>query len=199
MKLEHPLCIFYSSIGISVFVRVKWGQYMDIDYLYIRKIKNGDTQAGERLIRKYYPEILRYCYLHIPDRGYAEDMTQETFVCFFDSLKRYDHQGKTRNYLYTIAANLCRNYYKKIKELPMDDVTEQKVEPIPKVETKLDIYAALNQLPLELKEVTILYFFRDRTQKEIASILNISPTLVRRRLERSKQHLREFLEKEERG
>lgn len=88
---------------------------MGIDYLYICQIKNGDAKAGERLIRKYYPEILRYCYLHIPDRGYAEDMTQETFVRFFDSLKRYEHRGKTQKYLYTIAANLCRNYHKKLK------------------------------------------------------------------------------------
>lgn len=79
----------------------------------------------------------------------------------------------------------------------MDDAPEQQIEIIPKVETKLDIYAALNQLPIELKEVTILYFFRDRTQKDIAGILGISQTLVRRRLERSKQQLREFLEKEE--
>ena len=188
---------FYSAINTSASACEKWGQHMDIDYLYICQIKNGDAKAGERLIRKYYEEILRYCYLHVPDRGYAEDMTQETFERFFDSLKRYEHHGKTKNYLYTIAANLCRNYHKKIKDVPMDDVPEQRVEPIPKVETKLDVYAALDQLPIELKEVTILYFFRDRTQKEIASILGISQTLVRRRLERSKQRLREFWEKEE--
>lgn len=188
---------FYSSIDTSASSCAEWGHNMDIDYLYICQIKNGDAKAGERLIRKYYEEILRYCYLHIPDRGYAEDMTQETFVNFFDSLERYDHQGKTKKYLYAIAANLCRNYHKRIKELPLDDVPEQRIETIPKVETKLDIYAALNQLPIELKEVTILYYFRDRTQKEIANILGISPTLVRRRLERSKQQLREFLEKEE--
>lgn len=169
---------------------------MDIDFLYICQIKNGDIDAGERFIRKYYPEILRYCYLHISDRGYAEDVTQETFVRFFGSINRYEHQGKIRNYLYTIATNLCRSYYKKIKEVSIEDIPEQRIEPIAEVETKIEIYTALSQLPIELREVIILYFFRECSQKEIAEILGISQTLVRRRLERAKQQLRVFLEKE---
>lgn len=38
---------------------------MDLDFLTIHQIKNGDAQAAEGFIRKYYPEILRYCYLHM--------------------------------------------------------------------------------------------------------------------------------------
>lgn len=167
---------------------------MDIDFLTICRIKNGDAQAGEHLIRKYYPEILRYCYRHIPDSGYAEDITQETFALFFRALGQYEHREKTLNYLYTIATNLCRNYYKKAKEIPMEELPEQPKDTISHIESKLDIHAALNRLPIELQEVTILYFFRDRTQKEIAIILGISPTLVRRRLERAKQQLRTLLE-----
>lgn len=170
---------------------------MDLDFLTIHQIKNGDRQAAERFIRKYYPEILRYCYLHISDRGYAEDMTQETFEHFFSALNRYQYRGKTKNYLYTIAANLCRDYYKKCRELPTDDLPEQSVELIPQVDMKLDVHTALDCLSIELREVTILYFFRNRTQKEIAKILGISQTLVQRRLERAKEQLREFLEKEE--
>ena len=91
---------------------------MDLDFLTIHQIKNGDAQAAEGFIRKYYPEILRYCYLHISDCGYAEDLTQETFEHFFSTLNRYQYRGKTKNYLYTIAANLCRDHYKKSREFP---------------------------------------------------------------------------------
>lgn len=170
---------------------------MDLDFLTVLQIKKGNTQAGEKLIRKYYPEILRYCFLHLSDRTYAEDMTQETFVRFFTSLERYQPRGQVKNYLYTIAANLCRDYYKKIRELPVEELPEQLTEPIPRAEEKLDVSAALGRLPMELQQVVILYFFRDFSQKEIAGILKISPTLVRRRLERAKEQLRVFLEEEE--
>lgn len=170
---------------------------MDLDFLTIHQIKNGDAQAAEGFIRKYYPEILRYCYLHISDRGYAEDLTQETFEHFFSTLNRYQYRGKTKNYLYTIAANLCRDHYKRSREFPSEDLPEQPVEPISQAETKMDVYTALSRLSYELREATVLYFFQDRTQNEIAKILGISQTLVQRRLERAKEQLRVILEKEE--
>ena len=33
----------------------------------------------------------------------------------------YHYRGKTLNYLYTIAGNLCKDYLKKVKEIPMEE------------------------------------------------------------------------------
>ena len=79
---------------------------MDKDFLLINKMKNGDESAMESFVCRYYPKILCYCHYHVSDKGYAEDITQETFVKFFGALSVYRHHGKALNYLYTIAANL---------------------------------------------------------------------------------------------
>ena len=50
---------------------------MDLDLLLIQRMKSGDNAAIESFIRKYYPQILQYCRLHVHDPGYAEDLTQE--------------------------------------------------------------------------------------------------------------------------
>lgn len=78
-------------------------------------------------MEKYYPAILRYCRLHIDDYGYAEDMAQETFARFFRTLRQYRHYGKAANYLYAIAANACRDYYRQSKnrELPTEQLPDQ--------------------------------------------------------------------------
>ena len=60
-----------------------------MDFLLIKKVKNGDDQAGEQLIRKHYSSIYQYCFLHLRDRDLAEDMTQETFSRYFESLEMY--------------------------------------------------------------------------------------------------------------
>ena len=91
---------------------------MDGDFLLLHRMQNGDDQAIESFVRKYYPKILRYCHLHIKDSGFAEDLTQETFARFFRTLHQYQHYGKAANYLYVIAGNLCRDYYRKPEELP---------------------------------------------------------------------------------
>ncbi|MDO4169907.1 MAG: sigma factor [Lachnospiraceae bacterium] len=71
---------------------------MDFDFLLMKKVKNGNREASEQFIKKYYPVIYQYCFLHIHDRHDAEDMTQETFVRFFQSLQTYNERGKAKYY-----------------------------------------------------------------------------------------------------
>lgn len=52
---------------------------MIADFLLVQKIRNGDNQAGNQLVEKYYSSIYQYCYLHTHNQEYAEDMVQETF------------------------------------------------------------------------------------------------------------------------
>ena len=84
-------------------------------------MKQGDEDAFDVFIRRYYGDILRYCAYRCADTGCAEDLTQETFVRFFEKLSDYRHMGKAKNYLYTIAGNLCRNEYKRQAGVPMEE------------------------------------------------------------------------------
>ena len=67
---------------------------MGFDFLLMQRVKNGDGEAGEQFVKKYYPAIYQYCFLHIHDCHCAEDMAQETFTRFFESLHTYRDYGK---------------------------------------------------------------------------------------------------------
>lgn len=171
---------------------------MDADFLLIRKIKQGDDTAFDSFVHKYYKEILTYCSYHCPDKGYAEDLAQETFVRFFANLPAYQYKGKTKNYLYTIAGNLCRDYFKKKKELPADEMELQdaagaEVHPMEHVLDKLMIEWALQQLPEELREVVVLYYFQGLKLAEAADTLQIGLSLVKYRLKQAKKQLKILL------
>lgn len=169
---------------------------MDLDFLLIQKMKMGDEQAIDVFVRKYYPEIFRYCRLHIRDYGYAEDMTQETFAKFFGTFGQYRHYGKALNYLYVIAANVCKDYYRKKSELTMEELPEKADYVIEKINERLDVNAAVEKLPEELKEVAILFFFQEIKQKEIGEILGIGLPLVKYRVKRARELLSAWLGKE---
>lgn len=165
-----------------------------MDFLLVKKAKNGDEQAGEQLIRKYYAAIYQYCFLHLCDRDLAEDMAQETFTRFFEALQTYTDYGKLKNYLYRIAGNIIKNYYKKKKELLVEEMSEIPGSDMRDAEIRMDIEQAIDRLPKELKEITILFFFQDLKQKDIAKLLDINLSLVKYRISRAKKLLSEYLE-----
>lgn len=163
------------------------------DFLLIQKIKNGESEAGERLIKKYYSSVYQYCFLHIRDNNYAEDFTQETFARFFESLKTYKEYGKTKSYLYCIAGNIIKNHYAKKKDLLLDEIPEIPENTMTDIEIRMDIEHAIDELSDEMKEVVILFFFQGLKQKEIAEVLNIKLSLVKYRISKSKKILAEYL------
>ena len=167
---------------------------MDFDFLLIQKAKNGDREAGEHLVKKYYSAIYQYCILHIHDCHEAEDMTQETFVRFFESLKTYQECGKAKNYLYCIAGNIVRNYYRKRKAMPIAELPEGANNVMKDIEIRMEIEEAVDSLPNELKEVVILFFFQGLRQREIAELMNIKLSLVKYRIGRAKRLLADCLE-----
>lgn len=169
---------------------------MDQDYFLVQKMRMGDEKALETFVTKHYPAILKYCRLHIDDGGYAEDMAQETFAHFFQTLKHYRHYGKAANYLYVIAANACRDYYRQKKELPMEQLPEKPDERVENPETLAEVRAAFTSLPDEVREVAILYFVQERKQKDIAAVLGIGLPLVKYRISRARELLTAYLGKE---
>ena len=64
------------------------------------------------------------------------------------------------------------------------------------IEIRIDIERALEQLPEEIKEIVILFFFQGLKQKEIADLLNIKLSLVKYRVSKSKELLAKQLEVE---
>ena len=65
------------------------------------------------------------------------------------------------------------------------------------LDLRMDVHMALERLPQELREVTILYFFQKVRQKEIARILGISLPLVKYRIQRAKELLTIYFGKED--
>lgn len=103
-----------------------------------------------------------------------------------------------KNYLYTIANNLCINHMKKVKEIPTRQ--EELAEKIEMGEQKKDmvlnrisIESALEKLPDELKEVIVLYYFEELKITEIAETLSVTVPLVKYRLRQAKIQLKRIL------
>ena len=138
-------------------------------------------------IEQQYDKLLRYCYMKLRDRTLAEDITQETFIRFFES-KDYHSIGKEMAYLYTIARNLCIDSFRKQKDELIEDLPA-KIQEMPesrdKVESIVDrvsIEQALDSLTADEREAVVLRFSGELSVEDIAKSMDISRFAVRRRI-----------------
>ena len=205
MKKIKFILSFYCSQSLYIIERdiyfelliMRKGDFVYNDFLLIRKMKQGDDNAFDLFVHKYYQEILSYCYHHCFDQTYAEDLTQETFIRFFTRLSDYHYKGKTLNYLYTIAGNLCKDYLKRTKETLLEENAFEEENQTEQILNRVLIEQILEQLPDDSREVLTLYYFQELKLTEISDTLQIGLPLVKYRLQKARKQLRELLGKEE--
>lgn len=70
----------------------------------VQQIRSGDQQAWERLINLYEGRLLAFAVRRVRDRSSAEDIVQETFIGFLNSLPNFDEKRELQTYLFTIAS-----------------------------------------------------------------------------------------------
>ncbi|MEG1947416.1 MAG: RNA polymerase sigma factor [Lachnospiraceae bacterium] len=75
-------------------------------------------------LQEQYEKIYAFCYFKVHNREVAEDITQETFLKYFETTQ-YLEKGKKLAFLYTIARNCCNDYFRKTKQTTdIDDFHE---------------------------------------------------------------------------
>lgn len=164
------------------------------DARQIRKLKKGDRQAVNLLFDKYYDRVYGYCYRHVTHRETAQDLTQEVFLKVFKHMEAYQHYGKFENYLYVIAGNLCKDFYKKKKVLSLEGMEIQvNEEGFSDSESRIIIKEALDKLPDLEREIILLRFYQEQKIKDIAKILGLKLSTAKYHLKKGQELLSVYL------
>ena len=79
----------------------------------------------------------------------------------------------------------------------MEEIPELGQKNSEEMSGRLEIEQAVRNLPEEIRETAILFFFQELKQKEIANLLHISLSLVKYRIGRARELLKEELEVED--
>lgn len=152
-----------------------------------------------------YDKIYRYCYFKVRHRETAEDITQETFLRFFES-GHYQNRGQALHYLYRIAGNLCIDEYRRQEKTPLSlDTATIKYEdsgfPSPDTENniieRIWIQTALSSLKESDRELLLLRYANDVPVSVMAKLFGISRFALYRRLLKAERALKEKLRKED--
>ncbi|BBF45347.1 RNA polymerase sigma-70 factor, ECF subfamily [Lachnospiraceae bacterium KM106-2] len=169
------------------------------DAFLIAAAKQGNKKRLDELITKYYEKIYHYCYRHTDDRTMAEDLTQEVFLKVIRNINGYSHYGKFENYLYVIAGNVCKDFYKQKVFVSMEEVaTEEGKEErsYDRIENSLVVKEALDSLNEKEREAIILRYYQDLKIKDIAKIMGDGVSITKYRLGHAKKLLKKYMKGE---
>ncbi len=161
----------------------------------IQRIEQGDLGAADELIAMFYPEILRYCLWHAPNRSLAEDAAQETFLKVIRYFDRYTHKGQFKAFLYQVTANTCIDMRRK-NRCPDVSLEDSAIEPVyaepafDAIHADMALRQLIGSLPKDLQEIVLLRFGQDLTLQEIAKILHMPLRTVQSKLRRALKKLK---------
>lgn len=96
----------------------------DSDRLLIQQIRQGDPRAWETLISRYEGRLLAFIQRRIRDRGATEDVVQETFVGFLNSLPNFDDRRELQTYLFTIASHKLTDHLRRSGRHPLRSLSD---------------------------------------------------------------------------
>jgi len=167
----------------------------------VNRAREGDRASFGYLVSLYHEDIFRMVYFRVRSEVDAEDLTQDIFIQAFKGVKRLKDVDRFRPWLFSIAINRVRDFYRKRRLLFFVGTTEDSdashavnqeknsdPEPLRNVEKKdfwNQIGGFLEKLSRLEKEVFILRFLDQLTLKEIAQTLGKGESTVKTHLYRA--------------
>lgn len=178
------------------------------DEQLVHAVLSGDDSAFGILVEKYEKSIHTLVEQHIGDFHYAEDITQDTFLRAYRKLSTLKNPSRFSNWLYTIAKNCCRNWWRKqerenyLQSLEVTPMAEMDKSPYDRYVSEQHAAAAtehrretvktlLGKLSEGQRLVMTLHYLDEMTTTEIGKFLGISVESVKTRLHRARKRLQE--------
>lgn len=81
--------------------------------LLVDQIRSGEADAWQMLIDKYEGRLMAFVGARLVDRSHAEDIVQDTFIGFLNSLPNFDCERPLESYLFSIAAYKLTDHLRK--------------------------------------------------------------------------------------
>jgi RNA polymerase sigma-70 factor (ECF subfamily) len=168
--------------------------------------KSGAGQEDATGI-EYIDGLYSYALMLTRNHAEAEDLVQETYVRAIQAMGRLRADSNMKGWLFTILRNVWLNQLRKRRTGPQiveidgaDGVADGIVEPsksslemyVSKMEAE-QVRAAIQQLPVEFREIILLREYEELSYQEIASVLDCPAGTVMSRLGRARTKLRTLL------
>jgi RNA polymerase sigma-70 factor (ECF subfamily) len=160
----------------------------------------GESAAFRVIFERYAPLLLRAMLRELYVREEASDLVQQTFLQLHRARADFDASQKLKPWVFTIAMNLKREYFRRKKRRPERSLDGEALsEPAvgalgaDRVEAQRTLARVLATLPADQREVIELHWFDGLEFPEVAQVVGASVNAVKVRAHRGYVRLRAAL------
>jgi RNA polymerase sigma factor (sigma-70 family) len=172
------------------------------EVLLARYLQSGQSNDLGRLYERYIPMVYGVCLKVLRDPQRAEDAVMNVYEEVVRKLKT-NEVDQFRGWLYVLARNFCLMEWRKAQRRPTTLVASDEMHRIDAVEEAFEYELPQKGLPLQecldklnqmQRECVQLFYYNDKSYKEIADMLNEEIGKVRSWIQNGKRNLKICLE-----
>lgn len=176
----------------------------------VQGMQAGDEAATALMYETFHEDFYYFILKTVNnDRELAEDLTQDTFLEILETIHKLEEPVAFVTWAKQIAYHKCTGYFRKKKELLLDEnedgttafdiQVEENAEFIPdealdNKELKQTLMEMINELPEEQRAALLLRYFNEISVKEIAQIQNVSEGTIKSRLNYARKSIKQAVE-----
>ncbi len=181
-------------------------KYSDVELMEMfSKPKPICDRAFQVIYTRYSARLNSFCLFKVHNQMEAEEIFQQTWIRFFNSVAGGKQLECVLPFLLSIAKNLVIDYFRatKTRTTHIVDMTEPEmleeiaektsINPVECNELGELIQAAVNCLDDKYKEAFILKRYDDLSLEEISKFMNISLSTAKQRVSRATKMVRDIL------
>lgn len=170
--------------------------------MMLKAIREGNETAFRKLVDEYKVMIVNTCYAFVHNREDAEDIAQEVFITFYQTLQNFKAQCSISTWLYRIAVsrsiNHCRSLRKRMRKVDVEEwnlsenPSSQDLlawEHLEEDELKDLLHRAIDSLPERQRTALILNKYEELSYQEVADVMGVSLSSVESLIFRAKTNL----------
>ena len=153
-------------------------------------MRNISDKDFEEIYYKHKQTLYNISYSYLKNVSDSDDIVQDVFMKYLNTNNDFKSDDDLKYWLIRVCVNACINeikstYKKKVmldNDISLNNDSNKNEDD--------EIFSYVYNLPLQYKDVIVLYYYESYSVDEISKILKISQANVKKRLERGRNILK---------